>query len=112
MLQNNIQSKFTPVYAPWFGVWESQIKIAKHCLYKTVQRARLTRDQLATELVEIANMMNNRPLTYVNSQLNDIKPLTPNMFIKIKNNSPNILFGRAEEDRNDPMWVPSLRYFT
>ena len=59
-------------------------------------------------MVEIESMLNDRPLTYVNSDLRDPQPLTPS----------HLLYGRRiqqaprplddQEERNDPSFVDGV----
>jgi len=59
-------------------------------------RAFISLEQLQTIMVEIKGMMNDRPLTYVHSDLQDPQPLTP----------AHLLYGRrlqqAPHTLNDP----------
>jgi len=71
-----------PVYSSWIGsAWERMLRIVKQCLYKTIKRNTLTYFEFYTLLQEIADAINNRPLTYHADDLN-LFPLTPNNFIK------------------------------
>ena len=71
-----------PVYSSWIGTaWERMLRIVKQCLYKTVKRNTLTYFEFFTLLQEIADAINNRPLTYYADDVN-FTPLTPNNFIK------------------------------
>ena len=49
----------------WGGFWERLVKSVKHCLKKTIGRAMLTFDEMATLIVKIEVTLNYRPLTYV-----------------------------------------------
>ena len=60
------------------GFWERLVKSVKHCLKKTIGRALLTFNEMATLIVEIEATLNNRPLTYVYDDAEGIdQPLTP-----------------------------------
>ena len=48
----------------------------KHCLKKTIGKAKLTHDELLTVLTEVEAIINSRPLSYVSSEDLD-EPLTP-----------------------------------
>ena len=52
---------------------------------RTLGRAHVTLASLRTTIVEIEAHLNNRPLTYVSSDLDELKPLTPS----------HLLYGRV-----------------
>ena len=96
--------KTIPAYASWVGgVYERQVKTIKQCLHKTVGRAKLTYYELITHLAAIEDIVNGRPITYVNSQLEEIEPLTPNKILKVHSNPRLRLI--CEDDRDDPLWT-------
>ena len=106
MRENSIRHRTIPLYASWVGgVYERQIKTMKQCLYKTVGRAQVTYQQLITILTDIEDVINNRPLTYVNSDIHDLEPLTPNRILKVYKSNRLTFFD--DFDRNDPMWCPN-----
>src|SRR5262249_14137376 len=78
----NIRHCKIPVYSAWVGsTWERMIRVVKNCLYKTVGRAKQSYFEFLTILTNIANTINQRPLTYRDSS-NDLEVITPNSFIK------------------------------
>ncbi|KAF0298900.1 hypothetical protein FJT64_003757 [Amphibalanus amphitrite] len=100
----NIIHKTIPAYASWVGgVYERQVKTIKQCLHKTVGRVKLTYYELITHLAAIQDIVNGRPITYVNSQLEEIEPLTPNKILKVHSNPRLRLI--CEDDRDDPLWT-------
>ncbi|KAF0306140.1 hypothetical protein FJT64_022280 [Amphibalanus amphitrite] len=100
----NIIHKTIPAYASWVGgIYERQVKTIKQCLHKTVGRAKLTYYELITHLAAIQDIVNGRPITYVNSQLEEIEPLTPNKILKVHSNPRLRLI--CEDDRDDPLWT-------
>jgi len=53
-------------------------KGVKRCLRKTIGRLTLTIDEMSTILVEVEATFNNRPLTYMNDDLEGVSyALTP-----------------------------------
>ena len=108
LASQNISWTFIPKRAPLYGgFWERIIGLTKQAVKKTLGRAFITQNQLETVVVEIEAMLNNRPLTYVSSDLSDPEPLTPS----------HILYGRRiqsipfhledPEDLSDPLFTSS-----
>ena len=62
-------------------MYERLIKEIKKTLYKTLGRTHLTFGQLETVVMDIARHLNNRPLTYVESNNEDEQILTPNILL-------------------------------
>ena len=68
--------------APWMGgVYERLIRTVKLCLKKVLGNCRVSFHELHTILVEIQGSINDRPITYVSSNINDISALTPSMLL-------------------------------
>ena len=65
----------------WGGFWERLIRILKDHLKKTLGRALLNFEELTTVVAEIEAVMNSRPITEVNDDIQCIKPLTPAHFL-------------------------------
>ncbi|UYV67475.1 hypothetical protein LAZ67_5000806, partial [Cordylochernes scorpioides] len=89
-----IQWNFIPPSAPWWGgFWERMVRTIKEMLIKMLGHRKLKYVQLQTALCEIESIINNRPLTYVSEDDNDLKPLTPNEFLQ---NGPESSFPEFE----------------
>ena len=70
--------RFIPKRAPWFGgFWERLIGMTKSSLKKVLGRTFATLSTLQTVIVEIEGILNDRPLTYLSSDVKDPEPLTP-----------------------------------
>ena len=70
--------KFVPKKAPWFGgFWERMIGLTKNCLKKVLGRSHISLPVLQTMIVEVEAVLNDRPLTYTSSDIDDPQPLTP-----------------------------------
>ena len=70
--------QFIPKRAPWFGgFWERLIGLTKQTLIKTLGRTFVTLPVLETIIVEIEASLNDRPPTYILSDIDNIDPLTP-----------------------------------
>jgi hypothetical protein len=78
-----IQWKFNPPTAAWWGGWwERLIQTMKSLLRRMLGHSKLNYIQLETCLCEVEAVMNNRPLTYVTEDQEDLVPLTPAMFMQ------------------------------
>ena len=74
----NISWHFIPKRAPWYGgFWERIIGLTKQAVRKTLGRTFINLKQLETVITEIEAMLNDRPLTYLSSDVTDPEPLTP-----------------------------------
>ena len=100
MLQKSIEWKFHPPTASHFGgVWEREIRSIRKVLSSVMneQRVRLSDDSLNTLLCEVESILNNRPLTAVSDDLNDLEALTPNHLLLL-NSSPSFPPGLFSRD--------------
>lgn len=79
----NINWKFIPQRAPWWGAfWERMIGVTKRMLQKVVGRQLLTSQELYTTLTQIEAGINDRPLTSATVTTgNDPCPITPSHLI-------------------------------
>ena len=69
---------FIPKRAPWYGgFWECLIGLTKQAVKKSLGRTFVSLQVLETVVVEIESMLNDRPLTYVSTDISDPEPLTP-----------------------------------
>ena len=78
----------------WGGFYEKMIGITKSCLKKTIGQACLSMEELYTVMMEVENVLNSRPLTYLCSE-NFQESLTPN----------HLLYGRSLNQRNESSTV-------
>ena len=60
-----------------WGFWERLIGLTKTTLKKTLGRTQTTLESLQTIIVEVEALLNNRPLTYTSSDINDPEPISP-----------------------------------
>ncbi|GFX79547.1 integrase catalytic domain-containing protein [Trichonephila clavipes] len=80
---NPISWKFIPPQAPWWGgFWERLIELVKRTLRKTLGKTSLNHEEMYTVLCDCESLINSRPLTYVTDDVEDLKPLTPAMFLQ------------------------------
>jgi hypothetical protein len=64
----------------WGGMFERMISIVKQALYKVVGSAKLTFKELQDVMLDIQLVLNNRPLSYCEDDI-QLSVLTPNMMI-------------------------------
>ena len=73
----NVTWHFIPKRTPWYGgFWECIIGLIKQAVKKTLGRTFVTLKLLETVITEIEAMLNDRPLTYISSEVNDLEQLT------------------------------------
>ena len=72
-----IQWMLNPPKSSWMvGAMEALVKITKGCLKAVVKDQLLHEDALDMLLLEIESIVNNRPLTYLSYDIDDLEPLT------------------------------------
>ena len=77
MAHHNILWQFNPSRAPWWGgQFERLVGVVKKAFYKAVRRAFLTFDELAEVVLDVDVAVNNRPLSYVEDDV-ELPVLTP-----------------------------------
>ena len=78
LAENDCKWKFIPAKSPHFGgFYERFIGVVKSCLRKVLYKQTINYDTLITLVTEIECKVNNRPLTYLESDLSNLEPLTP-----------------------------------
>ena len=83
----NVGVKWTfnpPTGAHHGGVWERLIRLVKKILTSVLKEQRLDEEALQTAFCEVEAIMNDRPITTVTSDPNDLEPLTPNHLLLLK----------------------------
>ena len=85
LAQHKIQWQFNLSRAPWWGgQFERLIGITKNTLYKCVGKSQLSWKEFAEVLLDIEITLNNRPLMYVEDDV-QLPLLTPNVMIHGEN---------------------------
>ncbi|XP_074657128.1 uncharacterized protein LOC141910296 [Tubulanus polymorphus] len=68
--------------APWHGgFWERLVGIVKMVLKKVIGRAHISFDDFRTVVSEAEAIVNDRPLTYSSTDINDEAPVTPSQLM-------------------------------
>jgi len=99
--------QFIPKRAPWYGgFWERLIGLTKTTLKKVFGRTFISLSTLQTIAVEVEAVLNDRPLMYISTDLDDPEPLCPS----------HLLYGQtiitlqypcaSKEDISDPDYTP------
>ncbi|XP_078619541.1 uncharacterized protein LOC144886687 [Branchiostoma floridae x Branchiostoma japonicum] len=79
MLKKNVDWRFNPPTGSHFGgVWERQIRSIRQVL-NAISKQKLQDDEgLRTLFCEVEYIINDRPITAVSTDINDVEALTPN----------------------------------
>ena len=109
LARQGIDWQFITKRAPWYGgFWERLIGLTKSSIKKVLGRASVNLRTLQTIVVEVEAILNDRPLTYVSSDIKDPEALTP----------AHLLYGRQITSlphplvENDEMSDPTYRSST
>ena len=74
--------KFITPGAPWHGgFYERLIRCVKSTMKKVLKRSYITFYELETLMCKIENVLNDRPLTFIDDDLPTLEPLCPNHFL-------------------------------
>ncbi|MEL6606114.1 MAG: reverse transcriptase domain-containing protein [Cyanobacteria bacterium J06614_10] len=101
---HKISWRFIPPRTPSMGgFYERLVGVVKSCLRKTLFKRTVGWNDLVTILLEVEQIVNNRPLTYMESELPDLRPLTPNHLLK--GGAVRIMPPVVTSDRLDPLYL-------
>ena len=82
LAHKGITWKFNPAAAPHHGgLWERMVRSVKRTFYAVLGNRRLTDEVLSTTLCLVEQTLNNRPITPVSDNHDDLEALTPNHFL-------------------------------
>ena len=109
LTKENINQKFNLPKAPWWGGhFERLIGVIKQALYKSLGRTSLRWSKLEDVLLDVEINMNNRPLTYIEEDIQ--RPiLTPNSMI-LGRDTKMIHGNMTEEEEEDLSWRKLQKY--
>ena len=92
MAHQKIQWLLNPPSSPHVGrSWERMIRTVKEAMLTIIKDRILTDFQMLTLFSEVENIMNNRPLTYLSEDHEDLEALMPNHFLIGRNFYNNYL---------------------
>jgi len=95
-----IKWKFNPPATPWWGGWwERMVRMVKELLRRTLGRSKIGYEKLRTCVYEISAIINRRPLCVMTEDPEDLRPLTPSMFLQ-EMDSPSISDRELLEEHN------------
>ena len=98
LARQDINWRFNLSRSPcWGGMYERLIKDLKKTLHKTMGRTHLTFEQLEAVVIDVEKNLNNRPLTYLDSDGGEEQVLTPNILLRGQNAHPI----EGEEDEKE-----------
>ncbi|XP_064647035.1 uncharacterized protein LOC135499916 [Lineus longissimus] len=107
LLQQNIVWVFNPPLGSHHGgVFERQIRTVRKCLNSVLNEQRVVNEEsLRTLMCEVEAIVNDRPITRISDQCNDLEALTPNMLLtmKVKPRLPPGLFS-ADDNYGRRRW--------
>ncbi len=99
LLQKGVHWNFNPPLSSHFGgVWERMIRMVKQILCAVLRQQTLDDEALQTVLCEAEAILNDRPISKLSSDPNDLEALTPNHLLLMKGNPalPPGLFERSD----------------
>lgn len=83
----NVEWYFNPPAASHAGgVWERIIRSIRKILRSLITDQLVNDETLSTLLAEVEKILNDRPLTRLTNDPNDLEPLTPNMLLLLRPN--------------------------
>ena len=96
----NSEWKFILQVSPlWGGFWERLVQSTKRCLKKTLEKSKLTYEELLTVTVVIEGLLNSRPLCYVYDDPTD-NVITPS-HLMIGRRLLSAFYDDAEPENNE-----------
>ncbi|XP_039550287.1 uncharacterized protein LOC120495005 [Pimephales promelas] len=85
LLQSGVKWSFnTPAASHHGGTWERIIRMVRQVLNSVLHQQSVDDEGLQTFLCEVEAILNDRPITRVSDDPNDLEPLTPNHILLLK----------------------------
>jgi hypothetical protein len=84
LYEDEAEWRYIPSHGSWAGgVYERLVPLCKNAIYRTFRNIVMDDVQLQTIVLEIENILNNRPIKYVSEEREE-RPLTPNDFLRTR----------------------------
>ncbi|KXJ08918.1 hypothetical protein AC249_AIPGENE15250 [Exaiptasia diaphana] len=84
LAHKRIKMRRIPNKSPhWGGMYERLIGIVKMCLKKILHRSLICLSELQTLVKEVQAVVNDRPMTFISSDINDPQPLRPSKLLYV-----------------------------
>ena len=109
-VKTGINWTFNPPGVPHFGrVSERLVRSCKKALWNNLGSDSLKAEQLTTIDCSLKKRLDNRPLTASSSDAENLKALTPNLFIFARStfDHPNVVFNGRSTAMNNAFWAHS-----
>ena len=85
MIDKGVEWIFHPPHASHkSGIWERQIRSTRKVLAGLLRGQKLCEETLVTLMCEVESILNNRPITQVSDELNDLKVLKPSHLLLLR----------------------------
>lgn len=85
VIQDGVEWSFNPLMGSHHGgVWERMIRMIRRILNSVLHQQILDDDGLHTLMCEVEAILNDRPITKLSDDPNDLEPLTPNNLLLLK----------------------------
>jgi len=99
----HVKWTFIPKRAPWFGgFYERLIGVTKTSLKKTLGKQLVSLDELITLITELEAVINDRPISYTSTGLDEPEALTPSMLLHGRKLCPLPQLDITDEEVEDP----------
>ena len=96
---------FNPPYASHMGgVWERLIRSVRTIMSSLVHKQALDDERLDTIFCEVESVLNNRPLTPISDDTEDLEALTPNHLVLLRPGPRGMITSSTNEDGYRKRW--------
>ena len=102
LLQDGIEWKFNPPYASHFGgIWERHVRTIRKLLFHLLSSQSITDEVLHTVFCQVEWIINYRPITRVNDEVEILRPI--DLLVPIRPNSGPIVT-MSDHSATEVMW--------
>ena len=108
LADRRIKWQYIPKRAPWYGgFWERLVGMTKTVLSKMLGRSKVSYEVLQTAVCEVEAILNDRKLTRLPMNVEDLGPLTPSHLLYGQRLTTLPCSKFMEEELEDPSYTPS-----